>query len=310
MKVLFWGTPEFALPTLDALEDEGHHVVGVVTQPDRPKGRGRKMAPSPVSAFAEAEGYEVFKPDRPRGDEFVGSIRALGADISVVVAYGHILVREVLDVPELGSINVHASLLPKLRGAAPINWALVRGFDETGVTVMRMVEAMDAGPILAQQTTPISPEDNARVLGRRLAELGAITLVETLALMEAGLVQEVDQDDAEATYAPKLNRETARIDWNQDAPAVADLIRGMDDVPGAWTTLDGEPVKLFRPAVKDGGEVGPPGTVLLADQANGLLVATRVGEVSIGEVQPPGKRRMEAVQWIQGRGVQVGDRFE
>lgn len=310
MRILFWGTPEFALPTLDALEDEGHHVVGVISQPDRPKGRGRKVAPSPVSAFAEAEGYPLLKPELPRGDDFITSIRALEPDLSVVVAYGHILTREVLDVPALGSINVHASLLPKLRGAAPVNWALVRGFDETGVTVMRMVEAMDAGPILAQQSTSISPEDNARGLGRRLAELGAITLVETLALMDAGLSKEVPQDDAEATFAPKINRETARIDWSQDAPAVADLIRGMDDTPGAWTTLDGEPVKLFRPVVRDGSEVGPAGTVLLADQTDGLLVATRVGEVSIGEVQPPGKRRMEATQWIQGRGAKVGDRFE
>ena len=310
MRVLFWGTPAFALPTLDALEDEGHQVVGVVTQPDRPKGRGRKTTPSPVREFADREGYAVLTPERPRGDEFMEQIRALAPDLSVVVAYGHILEREVLDVPALGSINVHASLLPELRGAAPINWALIRGHDRTGVTVMRMVEAMDAGPILAQEPEPIGPEDNARTLGQRLAELGAITLVETLALMEAGVHTEVEQDHAAATYAPKVDRETARIGWTRDGPAVSDLIRGMDDVPGAWTTLRGDSVKMFMPTVADGGEVGEPGEVVVADAKRGLIVATGLGEVAIGEVQPPGRRRMSAVEWVRGRGAVVGDRFE
>ncbi len=310
MRVLFWGTPAFALPTLDALEDEGHHVVGVVTQPDRPKGRGRKTAPSPVRALAEAEGYPVLTPDRPRGDEFLSQILAFAPEVSVVVAYGHILKPEVLEVPAVGSFNVHASLLPRLRGAAPINWALVRGDQETGVSVMRMAEAMDAGPVLIQEKLRITPADSYRTLSPRLAELGAMAMIETLTMLEAGTAVEVEQDHRAATYAPKVDRETARIDWNQDAPAVSDFIRGMDDVPGAWSTLAGQPIKLFCPTVSDGGEVGEAGEVVVADPKRGLVVATGIGEVALGEVQTPGKRRMTAVQWVQGRGAAVGDRFE
>ena len=310
MRVLFWGTPAFALPTLAALEGEGHQVVGVVTQPDRPKGRGRKTQPSPVREFAEAEGYQVLTPDKPRGEAFLEEIRGLDPEVSVVVAYGHILVREVLDVPTLGSFNIHASLLPRLRGAAPINWALVRGCDETGVTIIRMVEAMDAGPILVQESIPIAPTDSVRTLSPRLAELGAMAMLETLTLLEAGAAEEVEQDHDEATFAPKVDRSTARVDWNQDAPAVCDHIRGMDDVPGAWSTWNGESVKLFSPAVSDGGEVGDAGEVVIADGRAGLVVATALGEVAIGEVQPPGKRRMAATEWVRGRGPSVGDRFD
>lgn len=310
MKVLFWGTPEFALPSLRALEAEGHVVVGVVTQPDRPKGRGRKTQPSPVREYADAEGLRVLTPLRPSEPEFVEEIRGLRPDISVVVAYGHLLSDEVLQLPPHGSINVHASLLPDLRGAAPINWAIARGFSETGVTIMRMVRAMDAGPILQQESLPISRTDSMRRLSRRLAEMGAEALVEALAMLESGEVHEEEQDHAEATFAPKVNRDSARIDWTRDAPAVSEHIRGMDDVPGAWSLLADKPIKLFSPVVSDGGEVGEPGEVVKADPKEGLLVATGMGEVRIDEVQPPGKRRMDAKQWIQGRGVRLGDRFE
>lgn len=310
MKVLFWGTPEFALPSLRALEAEGHVVVGVVTQPDRPKGRGRKTQPSPVREYADAEGLRVLTPLRPSEPEFVEEIRGLRPDISVVVAYGHLLSDEVLQLPPHGSINVHASLLPDLRGAAPINWAIARGFSETGVTIMRMVKAMDAGPILQQESLPISRTDSMRRLSRRLAEMGAEALVEALAMLESGEVHEEEQDHAEATFAPKVNRDSARIDWTRDAPAVSEHIRGMDDVPGAWSLLADKPIKLFSPVVSDGGEVGEPGEVVKADPKEGLLVATGMGEVRIDEVQPPGKRRMDAKQWIQGRGVRLGDRFE
>lgn len=309
MRILFWGTPSFALPTLAALEGEGHQVVGVVTQPDRPKGRGRKTRPSPVKEFADVEGYDVLTPERPRGEAFLAEIRSLEPEVSVVVAYGHILNREVLDVPSVGSFNIHASLLPQLRGAAPINWALVRGHEETGVTIIRMVEAMDAGPILAQERFRIGPEDSVRSLSPRLAELGAVAMLETLTMLEAGTAVETEQDHDDATFAPKVDRETARIDWDQDAPAVCDFIRGMDDVPGAWSTFDGQPVKLFSPVVSDGGEVGEPGEVVVAGGNTDMVVATALGEVAIGEVQPPGKRRMAASEWVRGRGPGVGDRF-
>lgn len=312
MRVLFWGTPEFALPALRVLENAGHEVAGVVTRPDRPRGRGRKRASSPVRRHAEARGHRVLTPERPRDGAFAEVVREIAPDVSAVVAYGHILLRELLEAPRLGSLNVHASLLPALRGAAPINWAVARGHTVTGVTVMRMVEAMDAGPVLARAEIPIGETDTASLLSRRLAELGAELLAETLARLEAGPVEEVEQDHAAATYAPKVDRATARVDWTEDARAVACLIRGMDAVPGAWSVLKGQPVKLFAPEVVGGeseGEPGP-GRIVSSGLREGLVVAAGGGWVRIGEVQPAGKRRMEAAAWIRGRGPAVGDRFE
>jgi methionyl-tRNA formyltransferase len=310
MKVLFWGSPGFALPSLRALEGEGHDVVGVVTQPDRPAGRGRTLRTSAVKEVALAEGYPVLTPEKPKGPDFLDQVRELAPDISVVAAYGQILRPEVLELPPLGSINVHASLLPELRGAAPVNWAIARGFSASGVTIMRMVEALDAGPILFQAEEPIGPKETATELAARLAELGAEALIETLALFEGGMVEEVDQDDALATYAPKVDREAARIDWEANAESVGYLIRGMDAVPGAWSELGGLAVKLFRPTPDPTHEHGEwPGTVLTADSREGLLVAAGVGAVRIDEVQPAGKRRMEAQEWIVGRGVVSEQRF-
>lgn len=319
MRILFWGTPEFAVPSLRALDDEGHDVVGVVTQPDRPAGRGRKLSPSPVREVADALGIPVLTPERPRGDAFLAAIRALAPDLSVVVAYGHILRREVLDVPPLGSINVHASLLPELRGAAPVNWAIARGHHRTGVTIMRMVEAMDAGPVLRRVEEPILADQTASGLAARLSEVGAEALVEALTLLEAGALGEEEQDHARATFAPKVNREVARVDWGRPAREVAWHVRGMDAVPGAWSELEGEPVKLFRPWVVDPRVLGesaaaapvppPPGTVLFADEERGVVVAAGDGAVRVGEVQPPGKRRMGVADWIHGRGVRAGQRL-
>ena len=312
MRVLFWGTPEFALPALQAIEHGGHEVAGVVTRPDRPRGRGRKPAPSPVRRYAESRGHRVLTPERPRDGAFVDLVREVAPDVSAVVAYGHILTRELLDAPRLGSLNVHASLLPALRGAAPVNWAVARGHTLTGVTVMRMVEAMDAGPILARSEIPIGENDTAALLTPRLAEAGAALLAETLARLAAGPVEEVEQDHAAATYAPKVSRATARIDWTTDAREVACLIRGMDAVPGAWSVLRGQPVKLFAPEAVEGGPGRgfDPGQVVSADPRGGLVVAAGAGAIRIGEVQPAGRRRMEAAAWILGRGPRAGDSFE
>ena len=313
MRVLFWGTPEFALPALRAVERSGREVAGVVTRPDRPRGRGRKPAASPVRRYAESRGHRVLTPERPSDGDFVDLVREIAPDISTVVAYGHILSRELLDAPRLGSLNVHASLLPALRGAAPVNWAVVRGHTVTGVTVMRMVEAMDAGPVLARAEIPIGETDTASLLSHRLAEMGATLLAETLSRLEAGPVEEVEQDHAAATYAPKVSRATARVDWTQDVREVARLIRGMDAVPGAWSVLKGQPVKLYAPEVEEGGgqvRGVEPGRVVSADPRAGLVVAAGGGAVRVGEVQPAGKRRMEAAAWIRGRGPRAGDRFE
>jgi methionyl-tRNA formyltransferase len=308
VKVLFWGTPAFALPALRSLSEEGHVVVGVVTQPDRPAGRGREVAMSPIKQEALEEGIPVLQPEKARGDEFLAQIRALDADISVVVAYGQILRPEVLAVPRLGSVNIHASLLPELRGAAPIQWAIVRGHAASGVTIMRMEAGLDSGPMLLRVEEPIEPEESAGELGARLAEIGAEALVEALALMENGGIAETPQDHGRATYAPKVDRQTARIDWTKPADEVALWIRGMDDVPGAWTPHGARgPVKLFRPRVVN--ETGGfPGEVIEAGD-DGVLVACGLGAVRVTEVQPPGKRRMPAGDWVRGRGVAVGDRF-
>ncbi len=311
MKILFWGTPEFAVPSLRALGEEGQDIVGVVTQPDRPAGRGRELRASAVKVEALDEGFRVLEPESARSEDFVEEIAGLGADLSVVVAYGQILSREVLDVPALGSVNLHASLLPALRGAAPINWSIVRGDTVTGVTVMRMVEQMDAGPVLFQTEEPIGPEETASDLRMRLSEIGAEALVEALLLLEGGVIEEREQDESHATYAPKVDRNTARIDWACDAVDVSNFIRGMDAVPGAWSELEGRPVKFFRSeADPDVIPEARPGTILEVDRDTGLLVATVEGAVLIREVQPPGKQRMEAGAWILGRGATAGQRFE
>ena len=321
MRILFWGTPNFAVPSLKALVKDGAEVVGVVTQPDRPAGRGQRVKRSPVKEVALALGYEVIAPIRPQGEEFIEQIRGLRPDLSVVVAYGHILKREVLDLPSLGSINVHASLLPLLRGAAPVNWAIIRGHGQTGVTVMRMVEAMDAGPIIHQLSEPIFDEDSASELMSRLSELGALALREALGFLVHGNADEREQLEDGVSYAPKVDRKTARIDWTLSASEVALFIRGMDATPGAWSELAGMPIKFFRPrlvpelessqaSVQTSFQIPSPGTVVGVDPEHGLVISTSSGVVLVREVQPAGRQRMSALDWINGRGVELGQRFE
>jgi len=310
MKILFWGTPAFAVPSLRALVGEGHDVVGVVTRPDRPTGRGRVTTPPPVKVIAESEGIPVLQPDRPRGDEFVRAVRELAPDVSVVVAYGQILRADVLSLPPGGSINVHASLLPELRGAAPIHWAIIRGYAETGITIMRMAEELDAGPILYQVREPIGRDETASELSLRLSEIGAEALVEALALLEGDAIEEEEQDHARATYAPRLTTEDARIDWSADASLLAARIRGLDEVPGAWTTLNGERVNLYKPTLAV-GQSGEPGVVRDVDPGpdGGIFVACGSDALRIREVKPAGKRRMSAAEWVRGAGPRQGDRF-
>ncbi len=309
MRVLFWGTSAFALPALRALSEEGHDVVGVVTQPDRPAGRGRQVSAPPVKHTALEEGLAVLQPERPRGEEFLEQMRALGPDISVVVAYGQILRPEVLTLPPHGSVNIHASLLPELRGAGPIPWAILRGYETTGVTIMRMDEGMDTGPILFQVPEPIRADESACELEMRLSEIGAEALIETLAMLENGKLEETPQDHSLATYAPKLSRDLARLDWSRPAVEVARWIRGLDDTPGAWSMLEGVgAVKLFRPRIEV--RSGAPGEVLDIEQELGILIAAGEDAVRVREVQPTGKRRMSAAEWIRGRGISIGQRFE
>jgi methionyl-tRNA formyltransferase len=311
MRVLFWGTPDYAVPSLRALIGEGHDVVGVITQPDRPAGRGRELREPPVKTLAREEMIPVFQPETARDQDFIDQIRAISPEISVVVAYGQILTREVLELPERGSINAHASLLPELRGAAPINWAIVRGYDRTGVTIMRMVEAMDAGPILYQVEEPIGADETAADLWSRLSEISAEALIETLTLIEDGACTEEPQDDSKVSFAPRITRANAHISWRADAVGICNLIRGMDAVPGAWSAhRDGE-LKLFRPRpLPDHEHNEVAGTVIEAhegDSERGIVVACADGAVAVREVKAAGKRRMTASEFVRGRGIAVGD---
>ncbi|MDQ3997846.1 MAG: methionyl-tRNA formyltransferase [Gemmatimonadota bacterium] len=309
MRVLFWGTPEFATPPLRALVGEGFDVVGVVTQPDKPVGRSRsKVQAPPVKLVAEDEGIPVIQPPKPRGPEFLDSIRTLAPDVSVVVAYGHILPTLAIDVPRLGTFNIHASLLPALRGAAPIQAAIREGYERTGVTVMRVVPALDAGPIIHQVATPILDDETFGELSLRLSELGALALIEALALLAVGEVVEVGQDESRATYAPKVDREAARVDWSLDAVTVSRIVRAYDPKPGAFTRLRGADVKLFgaRPAPAAGGA---PGEVLEIERGVMTVKCGAGGSVRVVAVQPAGKKRMSPEDWARGRGIAVGDRF-
>lgn len=308
MRIVFFGTPEFAAVSLRALLRERLDVVGVVTQPDRPQGRSRStLLPPSVKVTAEQAGLPVLQPDRPVGDIFEAGLRRLEADLGVVVAYGHILRPQVLAIPGRGMINVHASLLPALRGAAPIQWAILNGDTRTGISIMAMEAGLDSGPVLHTVATPIGPDETAGALSVRLAELGAQALVEALATMAAGRARPRPQDDAAATFAPKIDRETARLRWDESAEQVARRVRAMDPAPGAWTTLEGVEVKLFGAAVVS-GTAPTAGTVLQSDSR--LVIQAGAGAVEIAEVQPAGKRRLATADWLRGRAVAPGARFE
>jgi methionyl-tRNA formyltransferase len=306
------------VPSLRALVGEGFDVVAVVTQPDAPQGRSRsKLIPPPVKAAAETEELTIFQPEKPTDGAFLVRLRDLRPDIGVVVAYGHILKPELLELPARGMVNVHPSLLPGLRGAAPVEWAIIRGHEMTGVTIIQLDAGMDSGPILHQIPHRIEPDVTGGELSAHLAEVGAQALVETLALMEQSdpPPQPVPQDEQRATFAPKLTREIAHIDWTKDARAIACLIRGLDPRPGAWTGLNGVELKLFNPKVKEPPfpGTGAPGEVLSADGslviATGPFKDTAGGTVEIFEVQPAGKERMPTQDWLRGARLRAGTRL-
>jgi len=304
MRVLFWGTPEFAAAPLRALIGEGFEVVGVVTQPDKPQGRSRTLIAPPVKQIALEEKITCFQPPTPRDAEFGEMLAVIKPDISVVVAYGHILPKRVIDTPQLGTLNIHASLLPALRGAAPIQAAIRQGFTDTGVTIMRMVPALDAGPIILQAHAEILEDETYGELQVRLSELGALTLVEALTLISLDAAKETPQDDSLATHAPKVTRDDARIDWSLDANEVSRTIRAYDPKPGAFTTRNGLDIKLFGPRPIEQRK-GAAGEVI--EVTPEFIVACGKDTIRISDVQPSGKSRMTAAEWARGRGVSIGD---
>ena len=312
MRVLFWGTPEFAAAPLRALIGEGFEVVGVVTQPDKPTGRARTLTPPPVKLIAQEEKIPCFQPATTKDQEFFDTIEAMQPDISIVVAYGHILPKRIIDLPKLGTLNIHASLLPQLRGAAPIQAAVRQGLRQTGVTIMRMVQALDAGPIMLTATVPVLDDETYGELQNRLSELGALTLIEALALISVGAATETPQDDSLATYAPKVTRSDAAVDWSLGVDEVCRTIRAYDPKPAAFSPLQGVDVKLFGARkvnmtshpVDDGAI---PGQVVAVRE--GLIVWCGDAAVCVRDVQPSGRGRMRASEWARGRGVSVGDQF-
>ena len=305
MRIVFFGTPEFAVPSLEALIAERAPVVGVVTQPDKPQGRSRStLVPPPVKRLAEQHGIPVLQPERPRGDVFLAALKHWQPELGIVVAYGHILRAEVLSLPARGMINVHASLLPALRGAAPINWAILRGDADTGITIMQMEAGMDTGPILRQSVTPIGVNETAGELTSRLAVLGAETLVESLALLQMGRIAPTPQDESRASFAPKIDKEMVRLDWREPAAVVARKIRAFDPTPGACGYWNGHQVKLFGPVPVAGNR--PPGQVVSTAP---LTIAAKTGMVEIAEVIPSGQGRMSGEAWCRGRGPRIGDLF-
>lgn len=305
MSIVFMGTPDFAVVSLQALLDAGRPVTRVVTQPDRPRGRGRKRSGSPVKVCALRAGIEVWQPERVRDAAFIGRLREAAPGTIVVVAYGQILPRAVLDIPPLGCINLHASLLPRYRGAAPIHRAIMNGDTVTGVTTMYMDEGMDTGDIILQAEVPIRREDTVGTLHDRLAAAGAALLVKTVALVRRGEAPRRPQDSAAATYAPRLTGEDELIRWSRSAEQIRNHVRGMDPWPGACTRIGKKRVKIWRVEVEgpDADGSGQPGQVLAADPDYGIMVQAGDGRVVVTELQPPGGRRMSAGDYLRGHRV-------
>jgi methionyl-tRNA formyltransferase len=304
MRIVFMGSPDFAVLSLERLVADGHTVPLVVTQPDRPAGRGRDLRSPPVKRAAERHGLPLAQPERVGDPQLLASLREMRPDLVVVVAFGQFLPRAVREVPPLGCINVHASLLPKFRGAAPIHRALMAGETETGVTVMRVEGQMDAGPILLQRTCPIRPEDDAGSLHDRLAVLGAAALADAARILAAGEGRWLPQDPAKVSLAPKLDDADCRVEMAGDPVSLVNRIRGLSPVPGAYLTLaDGQRLRLLKAEVREGS--GPPGTILAIEEAP-VVVATGGGAIGLLDVQPAGKRRMAAAEFARGRRLRVG----
>ncbi len=304
MRVIFAGTPPFAAAALDALADAGHDIALVLTQPDRPAGRGMKLTPSAVKQAAEARGLRVYQPGSLKTSEAQAELRAADADVMVVAAYGLILPQAVLDLPRFGCLNIHASLLPRWRGAAPIQRAILAGDAETGITIMQMDAGLDTGAMLSKTVVPIRDGDTAASLHDVLASAGASTIVAALANYPA--LVPVAQDDAQATYAAKLSKEEAQMDWGRSAEALARAVRAYNPVPAAWTLLDGAPLKIW--AAQTAAGAGEPGIVLRAD-AEQLLVACGSGALALQAVQPAGSKRMTAAAFLAGRPLPPGTRL-
>ena len=304
MKLIFMGTPDFAVPCLERLIEAGHEIAAVFSQPDRPRGRKMILTPPEVKVCALKHGLTVYQPKSLRNDEAMELVKEIAPDCIVVAAYGKILPKAMLDLPKYGCINVHGSLLPKYRGSAPIQWSVINGEKETGVTIMQMAEGVDTGDMLYQKAIPIGIDDTAESMFEKLSDLGGEMIVEALDLLEEGKLTPIKQDETLATHAPMLNKEIAVIDWNKSALEVHNLVRGLYSWPIAQTTLHGKKLKIYRTAVGKGS--GEAGTVI---STSPLTIACGEGAVVIEELQLEGKKRMDAKSFLIGHPLQIKEKI-
>ena len=307
-RTIFMGTPDFSVPCLARLA-EITEIIGVVTQPDKPRGRGQKLTPSPVKAFAREKGFTGYQPAKIKTEEFTRILKDLQPDLMVVVAFGQILSQQILDIPAYGCINVHASLLPRYRGAAPIQWSVINGEKLTGVTTMFMDAGLDTGDMLLKTEVPITEDMIAEELHDALMEAGADLLVKTVAKIADGTIQRIHQADADSNYAPMLSKETGHIDWTKPAWDIHNLVRGLNSWPGAYSILQGKTFKIWRTRVADAEAVCEPGEILELTK-QGFLAGTGKGILEILEIQAPNKKKMAASDYVRGHGLELHLKFE
>lgn len=315
MRVVFMGTPDFAVPSLKALVGAGMDTAGVVTQPDRPKGRGHKLTPPAVKVAALEAGLAVYQPEKIKTPEFIGVLKGLAPELIVVAAFGQLLSREILEIPKFGCINVHASLLPRYRGAAPIHWAVINGETETGVTIMQMDEGLDTGDMIISGKVAITSDDNTGTVHDKLSELGSRLLIEAIGLISAGRAPRIPQDHGQASYAPLLTKDLEKVDWSRSSVEIFNLVRGLNPWPGAYTMMNGKVLKIWSAQACTTDIVpGPvpelsefrPGEVLGHIPAVGFAVSTGNGCIALTEVQLQGSKRMSAEEFMRGHGIARG----
>lgn len=307
-RIIFMGTPDFSVPALQGLIGGSDQVVAVVTQPDRPKGRGKKLASPPIKILAESAGIPVLQPTKIKTEEFADELRSFNPDLIIVAAYGRILPQNILDLPPLGCINIHGSLLPRHRGAAPIQWAILAGDKEAGITIMQMDVGMDTGAMLLPASVPVASDETAGSLFTKLSNLGSKALLNALDLLRQDKLPPIEQDHSLATEAPPLKKEQGAIDWTQSAATLHCFIRGMDPWPAAYSFLDGKRFRFFAPDTSDLSSDLPPGNIVQADK-KGLFIATGEGVILVKEIQPEGKRRMSVEAYLCGQSLKVGQLF-
>ncbi|MCR2042570.1 methionyl-tRNA formyltransferase [Anaerosalibacter massiliensis] len=309
MKIIYMGTPEFAVKPLEKLYEEGFDIPLVVSQKDRPKGRGKKLLPTAVKARAEELGLEVFQPDNINSEDSINKLKDIKPDFIVVAAYGQILRKKILSIPKYACINIHASLLPKYRGAAPINWAIIDGEEETGITIMEMVEKLDAGDIYIKESINIKEDDDAITIHDSLSELGGKTIVKALKGIISGKITPESQDDSKSNYAPMLNKKMGKIDWNESGESIKNLVRGLKPWPTAYTFYEKNNVKIHRVELCSKFKEGENGEIVKVDN-EGIFVNSKDSCIIIKELQFPGKRKMRVEDFIKGNEIKVGTILE